>query len=305
MIGPGGSLVALAKLAVRGMRSRGAADPLPLVPRRRLAVERREVVPRADRLRGYLRATDGTRIPALQGPDAVASPVYCATWETGATLELLTQVLEALPAGGIVHLESELLPLRPLRPGDHVRARVELERTERTEKGVRLLLTTRVWSAAEQLCSQSSATLLIRSRASATPRSGEARPEPADAEASGTVREELARWRLPSGAGRRYALASGDYNPIHLWGWTARPFGYRRPILHGFCIEARVAHALIEHRFRGDPTALRRLKIAFRAPLLLPARVRLLVGSEEGHGVFRVADEEGEKVYAEGEFVGG
>ena len=45
---------------------------------------------------------------------------------------------------------------------------------------------------------------------------------------------ELARWELPAGAGRRYARVSGDYNPIHLWALTARPFGFRAPILHGY-----------------------------------------------------------------------
>ena len=63
---------------------------------------------------------------------------------------------------------------------------------------------------------------------------------------------ELARWPLPAGAGRRYARVSGDYNPIHLWPWTARPFGFRAPILHGYATAARTAHALIAQRLRGD-----------------------------------------------------
>ena len=38
------------------------------------------------------------------------------------------------------------------------------------------------------------------------------------------------RWRLPADQGRRYAAVSGDYNPIHLYGWAARPFGFKQPI---------------------------------------------------------------------------
>ncbi len=266
-------------------------------------MERRETVPEPARLAGYLRATDGARIAAFGGAEALAPPTYCATWETVAALELLSLALESLPLGGVVHLESELLPLRALRPGDRVRCRVELERTEATARGLRLLLVARNWNAAEHLCSQSSAAFLVRPREAASVPPEE---RPADGAEDGEPPagwEELARWGLRAGAGRRYALASGDFNPIHLWGWTARPFGFRRPILHGFCTEAMVANALVERRFRGDPTALRRLRVVFRAPLLLPARVRLLVGEEDGHQAFRVAGEDG-RVYASGEFVG-
>lgn len=302
------TLLALARLAVRGMRSRGDAPAHSLAPRRRIAVECRGVVPTPERMAAYLRATDGTRIAAFRDEGAVASPVYPATWQTAATLELLTQVADSLPSfAGVVHLESETFPLRAFRPGDHVRCRVELERMESTPRGVRLLVTARDWNGADHLCSQGSATFLVRSRGdgSETGRAREAgeRAETGDGSLPAGW-EEVARWSLGSGAGRRYARASGDYNPIHLWGWTARPFGYRRPILHGFCTEAMVAHALIEHRFRGDPSALRRLRIAFRAPLLLPARVRLVVGEEDGRRAFRVVGEEAGKVYAGGEFTG-
>lgn len=294
-------LRAMTRLALRALRSRDPAHPPPLSPRRKPAVERRGVVPDPARVAAYLRATDGGRIPAYQGAEAVVPPTYCATWEAAAVLELLAELDAPLPLGGVVHLESELIPLRLLRPGDRVRSRVELERSESTPRGVRLTVSTRAWNGADHLCAQGSSLFLVRSREPTPPK-----PAAEVREEDGGGWEELAHWRLRSGAGRRYARASGDYNPIHLWGWTARPFGYRRPILHGFCTQGMVAHALVEHLLGGDPAALRRLRVAFRAPLLLPARVRLLVRAREGAaGELRVAAEEGEKVYAEGSFVGG
>ena len=65
-----------------------------------------------------------------------------------------------------------------------------------------------------------------------------------------------------------------------------------------------VSHALVERRFRGDPAALRRLAVAFRAPLLLPARVRLVAGELEGRHAFRVVSEDGTRTHAEGDFAG-
>lgn len=299
MTGAASHLRVLARLALRGLRSRGGVPVAPSAPRRRVAVES-AVHLRPERMAAYLRATDGERIAAFRGPDAVVPPVYPATWEVTATLELLAKLEAPLPLGGAIHLESELFPLRLLRPGDRVRSRVELERVEPTPRGLRLTVSARSWSGSGQLCSEGTALFLLRSRDP----SGERRPRE-EAPPPGEGWEELARWHLRSGAGRRYARASGDYNPIHLWGLTARPFGFRRPILHGFCTEAMVAHALIERRFGGDPAALRRLRIAFRAPVLLPARPRLLVRTGEGAGgAFRVVGEE-DRVLAEGEFAGG
>jgi acyl dehydratase len=39
--------------------------------------------------------------------------------------------------------------------------------------------------------------------------------------------------------GRRYAQVSGDYNPIHLHPLSARLFGFKRPIAHGWWLLAR------------------------------------------------------------------
>ncbi|MDB4950099.1 MAG: MaoC-like dehydratase [Gemmatimonadetes bacterium] len=296
-------LRAMARLAVRGMRARGADAASP-APRRRVAVEKSGVRVDGARVLRYLAATDGGGIEAFRGPDAIVPALFGATWAATGALELLALLDAPLPLGGVVHLEEEVLPIRPLRAGDTVRFRLELDGAEPVRGGTRLTLVSRTWNAAGVLCSQSTSVMLARSR----------RPEPrAPSETmhrgKGAAPSEphvqwgeIARWTLPGGEGRRYARASGDYNPIHLWGLTARAFGFRRPILHGYATAARVSHALIRRHFGGDPCALRRLRIAFRAPLLLPARVRLLTGEHDGHGHFRVVDEAGDRVYAEGSF---
>jgi acyl dehydratase len=296
------------RLVARGITARGAAEAPPEVPKRKPAVER--VYPGVDAAlhARYLRATGGDRVHRLVA--GTLSPVFPAVWETTQALELFARLDRPLPAGGLVHVEGELVSLRPIEVDDHVRCRVELERAERVRKGIRLTLTARTWTGAGQLCTQSSAVFLARTRRP-DESAGERQPRPT-ARDEGDPRgepperwDEVARWRLGGGAGRRYARVSGDWNPIHLWSWSARPFGFRRPILHGFCTEAMVAHALIEHRLGGEPTALRRLRIAFRAPLPLPATVRLLAGEGIGSRWFRVADASGETVYAEGTWAGG
>jgi len=81
----------------------------------------------------------------------------------------------------------------------------------------------------------------------------------------------LARWPLDAAAGRRYARLSGDWNPIHLWPWSARLFGLPRPLIHGLHSAARCEALLCERA--GRP--LRSLKVRFTRPLLLPGEASL------------------------------
>jgi acyl dehydratase len=76
-------------------------------------------------------------------------------------------------------------------------------------------------------------------------------------------------WRLGGDLGRRYAAVSGDRNPIHLYGLTAKAFGFPRQIAHGMWSKARCV-AAVENRL---PDAVR-VEVAFKTPILLPGTVR-------------------------------
>jgi acyl dehydratase len=299
-------LRSMVRLVARGVQARGAAPDWELsVPRRKVAVERADIPVDPAHVRAYARATAGDGIAAFRSPDSVAPPFYPATWELGLALEMFAGLDNPLPLGAMVHVSTEMVWARPIRPGEAVRCRVELERVERARKGLRLTVLARNWLGAGQLCCQGTSVFMLRMRG---PKTDGSRPsEPRAAESAGPRApeggwEELARWDLPAGAGRRYARVSGDYNPIHLWPWTARPFGFREPILHGFATAARAAHGIIEQRLQGDPAALRRMRIAFRAPLPLPAAAALQASTADGEHWFRVASADQAAVYAEGTY---
>ena len=77
-----------------------------------------------------------------------------------------------------------------------------------------------------------------------------------------------ATWRLPSDLGRRYASASGDRNPIHLYDLTAKPLGFNKAIVHGMWTKARCLAALeavLPEAYKVD--------VAFRKPIPLPSKV--------------------------------
>ncbi len=268
-------------------------------PGRRLAVDRRDMRLDQKRIDRFLDATGGAGIEALTR-GGVLPPTYSATWETALALELLAAAGEGLPLAGMIHLESELLQIRPIARDDLVSTRVELEGSESTARGTTLTLKTRSWNGAGQLCTEGATILLLRSRQPPPARS----PRAPESPESDDGWAELTRWDLPADQGRRYARASGDYNPIHLWAVTARPLGFSRPILQGFCTHALVTHAVIEHSLGGDPAALRRLRIAFRAPISLPATPSLQEQASPDTAATRFRVVEVERVFAEGEFVG-
>jgi len=81
----------------------------------------------------------------------------------------------------------------------------------------------------------------------------------------------LAEWPRAQEAGRRYAALSGDWNPIHLWPWSARLMGMRTPIIHG-------AHTMAQacaHLERTGQGRLASVWCRFRSPLPLGAQAKL------------------------------
>jgi acyl dehydratase len=77
-----------------------------------------------------------------------------------------------------------------------------------------------------------------------------------------------------------YAEASGDRNPLHLDDDAARAAGFPGVIAHGMFTMGLVASAVTA--WVGDAGALRRMKVAFRAPvrpgdmIIVSGRVRAI-----------------------------
>jgi acyl dehydratase len=86
-------------------------------------------------------------------------------------------------------------------------------------------------------------------------------------------------FHLPADLGRRYSALAGDYNPIHLSALTARPFGFKRAIIHGMWTLARASAKwpMICRPSRAG------CDVRFERPVFLPSRVHLAV-TRDGPG---------------------
>lgn len=80
---------------------------------------------------------------------------------------------------------------------------------------------------------------------------------------------------IPQGAGLRFSLLTGDFNPIHWLSPYAKIAGFSNTILHGFGTLARVMETLNKRITHGDPARIEHLAVRFTRPLVLPAEIRI------------------------------
>jgi acyl dehydratase len=181
----------------------------------------------------------------------------------------------ALP--GFVHVRNRIDVMRAIRADEALDLEVWAERFAGHRSGATVDLCATVTVGGEEVWHSRSTYL---SRGAKAP---EGAPE-ADIEVRvGDLERVAATWRIPDDAGRRYAKVSGDVNPIHLSGLTAKAFGFKRAIAHGMWIKARVLGALAGRL----PDALS-VDVAFRKPLFLPSTVTLSTARVDGGWEFAV-----------------
>ena len=76
---------------------------------------------------------------------------------------------------------------------------------------------------------------------------------------------------LSADLGRRYGKIARDRNPIHLYPWSARLFGFKKPIIHGMWTLARTLGRVCY----AHECSLGSLHVRFKRPLALPSTCTL------------------------------
>jgi len=186
----------------------------------------------------------------LPYPHMLAFPLHLA---------LMTDGSFPFAALGTVHLENVITQHRAIAASERLDVKVWAENLRGHAKGKQYDVRTEIASGGEVVWEERS-TFLVRGKG--------------DPEATGGLEVEQVpsngtTWRLPGDLGRQYASVSGDRNPIHLYGVTAKAFGFPRQIAHGMWSLARCV-AAIENRLADHIT----LEVAFRTPILLPGSVQ-------------------------------
>jgi acyl dehydratase len=159
---------------------------------------------------------------------------------------------------GLVHIGNEITQYRPVSPDEPLSVRVRAQDLEPHDRGTQFTMAAEA-RVGDELVWDSRNLYLHRSGKGGGAGGKKDGDEPAPAQA---------HWRVPGDIGRRYGAVSGDRNPIHLHGWSAKLFGMPRPIAHGMWLKARCLAELestLPDAFSVD--------VRFKLPLFLPAQV--------------------------------
>lgn len=221
--------------------------------------------------------TPGETLP-ITYPQVMATPLH---------MHLMNQPGFPLPLLGLVHLRNHIRQTRPLRADEDYRVRVATGESRQGRAGLEFDLLTEFFSGEERVY-EATTTVLYRN----VKPSGN-KPKPPAPEAN------LAEYRsfdAPADIGRRYARIGKDYNPIHLYAFTAKMLGFPRAIAHGMWSLARCA-ALLESEL-GAPA--RELSVQFKQPLLLPGKVAVRYRSEGDSLAFSLLSRSADKVHLSG-----
>lgn len=169
-----------------------------------------------------------------------------------------------LPLVGLVHVENAITVHRQLTADDVLDVTVTAERLAAHPKGRTVDLVT-VAEVDGELVWEGRSTYLARGKGDPDAERGEAPP-------SLPKGYPAAVWSLPGNFGRQYAAVSGDVNPIHMSGITAKAMGFPAAIAHGMWTYARCLGSL-GPKASGPSTS----HVWFKKPVLLPGKIELVV----------------------------
>jgi acyl dehydratase len=202
----------------------------------------------------------------LPYPHMLAFPLHMA---------LMTDAKFPFAAMGTVHLENVITQHRAISPSEKLDVRVWAENLRKHAKGTIYDVMTEVGVGGEVVWDERS-TFLIRGKGDENAPAG---LEIERVPSNGTT------WKLPGDLGRRYGAVSGDRNPIHLYGVTAKAFGFPRQIAHGMWSMARCV-ATLENRLDDEVT----VEVAFKTPILLPGSVQFGSTIDDSGAVFSLTN---------------
>jgi len=180
---------------------------------------------------------------------------------------------------GIIHLSNRITQQRPVRANEVMDVRCHLAEHRPASKGSEFDIVSEA---------RVSGQLVWEGRSVFLARHGTSRSD------TGTERVKIepqayrheALWTLDAGLGRRYARASGDYNPIHLFPLTAKLLGFKRQIAHGMWSKARCAAALYP-LLNGEACTI---AVDFKTPIFLPSKTAFCYERKDSSFRFELRD---------------
>jgi len=253
---------------------------------------------------GYVQPLIEARLDAVRAaPDRVEAYRAVCGYAEDATMPLTFPHVLAMPLHlailtapafpvrliGLVHIANSITRLHVIDRHAAPDLRCALTAMRETARGQEFDLKTEALLSGERVWSETSTFLARR-------RDVPAREDAAGSAMSMPVGMNTSLWSAAEDVGRRYAGVSGDYNPIHLAGFSARLLGFPQAIAHGMWTLARTAATIEAQADR----AIAILNAAFKLPVLLPSQVQLHTWDEGAGCAFALTAADGAKPHING-----
>ncbi|ASI93014.1 MaoC family dehydratase [Vibrio mediterranei] len=182
-------------------------------------------------------------------------------------LQLFTHPNTSIRPLGLVHTYIEFEQFDALDGEQSYEFQLELQAERKTDRGLSFELHGAFYRSGQMIARYRSGYLMPTKRKNV--RSKNTPP------VLSTPLPELSTFTVSVSQAREYAKLSGDYNPIHLARWSAKLFGFNRPIIHGMYMVAKLLTT------GADSTALRNVGFAFKKPILMPTEVQVVQDKEQ------------------------
>ncbi|MCG9624787.1 hypothetical protein L1D34_08015 [Vibrio mediterranei] len=182
-------------------------------------------------------------------------------------LQLFTHPNTSIRPLGLVHTYIEFEQFDALDGEQSYEFQLELQAERKTDRGLSFELHGAFYRSGQMIARYRSGFLMPTKRKNV--RSKNTPP------VLSTPLPELSTFTVSVSQAREYAKLSGDYNPIHLARWSAKLFGFNRPIIHGMYMVAKLLTT------GDDSTALRNVGFAFKKPVLMPTEVQVVQDKEQ------------------------
>ena len=214
--------------------------------------------------------------------------IYFAVLSQSLQMHMMTQ--EAFPFAilGLVHVQNQVTQYKPLAANFQYRLVCRFGDLKPHSKGQQFEFITEVYIG-NDLVMQGVSTYLARQKTT------NAKIEDKTANKANLDWVLQTRWSISESTGRRYALVSGDVNPIHLHALTAKAFGFKQAIAHGMWTKAKALAALnLPDQYQAD--------VSFKLPVFLPSEVELMTHQQnKTHRQFLIRHAKSHKPHVVGE----
>ncbi len=244
----------------------------------------------------YALASEDLEPRCFQEGEILVNPLYASA--------LLRDVLEypiVHPKVGVnllkmVHAEQTFRYVKPLRVGMELESWSRIAGFRRISTGVPMDIDVALREGGETVV-EGTSVMFSRGK---TGKGGSDGAHRKPHEESVPAWDEVGRFAVKPDQPARYALASGDYNPIHRVGWVARLSGFKGPIAHGLCVMSMAAGRLIQRFAEGNPDRLLEIALRFARPAY-PGDELILRAAEGVEGIqFVLQDARGRDVLKNG-----